>query len=58
MTEEYGRSPMMNALPLLREWDALSPEERANAAAQFVKDNPMYVPTWPMPIEPKTKIRF
>lgn len=33
----YGRSPAMEVLPLIKEWNALPPEERAEAAARFVE---------------------
>lgn len=36
-TELYGRSPALEALKDLRAWNALPPEERAKAAAAFVK---------------------
>jgi hypothetical protein len=34
----YGRGPMMDALPAMRAYNALPPEERARAAAWFVDD--------------------
>lgn len=36
-TEQYGRSPALEALPALRAWNDLPPEERAKAAAAFVR---------------------
>ncbi len=35
--ELYGRSPMMDALPALRAWGALSPEERAAAIREVMR---------------------
>jgi hypothetical protein len=36
--ELYGRGPMMDALPAMREIEALPPEERARANREFVRD--------------------
>jgi hypothetical protein len=36
--DQYGRSPMMDFLPTWRAYNALPPEERARANAQYVND--------------------
>ncbi len=36
----YGRSPCMQALDDLKAWDALPPEMRAKAVAEFYREHP------------------
>lgn len=40
--EFYGRSPAMDALPALKAWNDLPPEERARCSARFVEWRPGY----------------
>lgn len=43
--EAYGTGPLMQAVPLLHEWNALPEEERARASSRHVEERMGYEPT-------------